>query len=53
MFGFSSYHVLLTAFGVAIILAYWLPRFISGREPAASATLIAPRAPREQATSEP
>ena len=41
MFGFSSYHVLLTAFGVAIILAYWLPRFISGREPAASAALIA------------
>ena len=40
MFDFSSYHVLLVALGVAIILAYWLPRFISGREPAASALLI-------------
>jgi NhaP-type Na+/H+ or K+/H+ antiporter len=40
MFEFSSYHILLAAFGVAVILAYWLPRFISGREPAASALLI-------------
>ena len=40
MFGFESYHVLLAAVGAAIILAYWLPRFISGREPAASALLI-------------
>ena len=40
MFGFESYHVLLTAIGAAIIFAYWLPRFISGREPAASALLI-------------
>ncbi|WP_334163055.1 cation:proton antiporter [Phenylobacterium sp.] len=40
MFEFSSYHVLLAALGVAIILAYWLPRFFSGREPAASALLI-------------
>lgn len=40
MFGLSSYHVLLAALGVAIILAYWLPRFFSGREPAASALLI-------------
>ncbi|HEX2560588.1 cation:proton antiporter [Phenylobacterium sp.] len=40
MFEFSSYHVLLAALGVAIILAYWLPRFVSGREPAASALLI-------------
>jgi NhaP-type Na+/H+ or K+/H+ antiporter len=40
LFEVSSYHVLLAALGVAIILAYWLPRFISGREPAASALLI-------------
>ncbi|WP_293679129.1 cation:proton antiporter [uncultured Phenylobacterium sp.] len=40
MFEVSSYHVLLAALGVAIILAYWLPRFVSGREPAASALLI-------------
>ncbi|MGA0607934.1 cation:proton antiporter [Phenylobacterium sp. VNQ135] len=40
MFEFSSYHVLLAALGLAIILAYWLPRFFSGREPAASALLI-------------
>jgi NhaP-type Na+/H+ or K+/H+ antiporter len=37
---FSRYHVLLAALGLAIILAYWLPRFFSGREPAASALLI-------------
>jgi hypothetical protein len=30
MFGFSSYHILLTALGLAIVLAYWLPRFVSG-----------------------
>jgi NhaP-type Na+/H+ or K+/H+ antiporter len=40
LFEFSSYHVLLTGLGLAIILAYWLPRFVSGREPAASALLI-------------
>jgi NhaP-type Na+/H+ or K+/H+ antiporter len=40
VFEFSSYHVLLAALGLAIILAYWLPRFFSGREPAASALLI-------------
>ena len=40
MYEFSSYHILLAATGVAIILAYWLPRFVSGREPAASAILI-------------
>lgn len=40
MFEFSSYHFLLAAVGLAIILAYWLPRFVSGREPAASALLI-------------
>jgi sodium/hydrogen antiporter len=40
LYGFSSYHILLAALGVAIVLAYWLPRFVSGREPAASALLI-------------
>lgn len=40
MFEFSSYHVLLAAFGGVVILAYWLPRVVSGREPAASALLI-------------
>jgi NhaP-type Na+/H+ or K+/H+ antiporter len=40
MFEFQAYHILLAALGVAIVLAYWLPRFISGREPAASALLI-------------
>src|SRR5687768_4812808 len=36
----SSYHLVLAAIGLAIILAYWLPRFFSGREPAASGLLI-------------
>lgn len=40
MYGFDAYHVLLAALGGGIILAYWLPRFVSGREPAASALLI-------------
>lgn len=40
MFELAPYHVLLTALGLAIILAYWLPRFVSGREPAAAALLI-------------
>lgn len=35
-----SYHQFLLFAGAAIILAYWLPRFVSGREPAASALLI-------------
>jgi NhaP-type Na+/H+ or K+/H+ antiporter len=39
-FGFESYHVAMAAIGAAIILAYWIPRFLSGREPAASALLI-------------
>lgn len=41
MFGFAPYHILLAAIGCAIILSYWLPRFLSGREPAASAMLVA------------
>ena len=40
MYGLDAYHVLLAALGGGIILAYWLPRFVSGREPAASALLI-------------
>lgn len=40
MYGFEGYHWLLAGLGAAIILSYWLPRFISGREPAASALLI-------------
>jgi NhaP-type Na+/H+ or K+/H+ antiporter len=40
VFGFESYHVLFAALGLAIILAFWLPRFLSGREPATSALLI-------------
>ena len=40
MFEFSAYHVTLLAVGAIIIIAYWLPRFVSGREPAASALLI-------------
>lgn len=41
MFEFSDYHIVLVLLGTAITLAYWLPRFVSGREPAASALLIA------------
>lgn len=40
MYGFDTYHILLAGLGGAIILSYWLPRFVSGREPAASALLI-------------
>jgi len=40
MFGFDAYHVLFAALGAGIIFAYWLPRFVSGREPAASGLLI-------------
>ena len=40
MFGLEPYHVLLATVGGSIILAFWLPRFLSGREPATSALLI-------------
>lgn len=40
MFGLEPYHVLLAVGGFAIIISYWSPRFISGREPAASALLV-------------
>jgi sodium/hydrogen antiporter len=35
-----SYHEFLLFAGLAIFVAFWLPRFVSGREPAASALLI-------------
>jgi sodium/hydrogen antiporter len=40
LFALDSYHVLLAALGSSVIFAYWLPRFFSAREPAASALLI-------------
>lgn len=40
MFGLEPYHMLLVAFGASVVLAFWLPRFLSGREPATSALLI-------------
>lgn len=40
MFGFEAYHMLLVGLGASIILAFWVPRFVSGREPATSALLI-------------
>lgn len=40
VFGLDSYHILLAALGISIILSFWLPRFISGREPATSTLLI-------------
>ena len=39
-FGLYGYHATLAALGAAVILAYWLPRFVSRREPAASGLLI-------------
>ncbi len=40
MYEISGYHVLLAVLGSAIVLSHWLPRWVSGREPAASALLI-------------
>ena len=39
-FGLYPYHAALAAVGAAVIAAYWLPRFVSRREPAASGLLI-------------
>src|SRR4028118_2205372 len=40
MFGFDNFHISVAGVGLAILVAYWLPRLVSGREPAASALLI-------------
>ncbi|KLE33812.1 cation:proton antiporter [Aurantiacibacter luteus] len=40
MYEFDSYHILLAGAGAIIIASYWLPRFFSGREPAAAPVLI-------------
>lgn len=40
MFGLETYHIGLAGIGLAILLSFWIPRFVSGREPAASALLI-------------
>lgn len=40
MYELSAIHVMLAALGLAIIVSYWFPRFVSGREPAASALLL-------------
>ena len=39
-FEFAPYHLLLAGIGGVIILAYWLPRFVSHREPAAAPLMI-------------
>ena len=39
-FEFAPYHLLLAGCGLVIVAAYWLPRFFSGHEPAASGLLI-------------
>lgn len=39
-FAFDRYHVLIAMVGGLVILAYWAPRFVSTREPAASGLLI-------------
>ena len=40
-FGLAPEHVAMATLGGGIVLAYWLPRYVSGREPASSALLIA------------
>ncbi|MDP2121103.1 MAG: cation:proton antiporter [Hoeflea sp.] len=39
-FGLNSYHVALAVIGVVVILARWLPRLVSNREPAAPPLMI-------------
>lgn len=39
-FALAPYHILLVGCGLVIVAAYWLPRFLSGNEPAASGLLI-------------
>jgi NhaP-type Na+/H+ or K+/H+ antiporter len=40
VFELSGYHLLLTALGLAVLLAYWFPRLFSAREPAPAGLLI-------------
>lgn len=40
VFEFSGYHLLLASLGLVIVLANWLPRFVSGREPVTAPLLI-------------
>ncbi len=40
MLEISAYHLVLVALGGAVVLAYWLPRFVSSREPATAALMI-------------
>jgi NhaP-type Na+/H+ or K+/H+ antiporter len=40
VFELSGYHLLLTALGLAVLLACWFPRLFSAREPAAAGLLI-------------
>jgi NhaP-type Na+/H+ or K+/H+ antiporter len=40
VFELDRYDVLLAVTGCCVILALWLPRFVSGREPAAAALMI-------------
>ena len=39
-FGLNSYHIALAVIGVIVILARWLPRLVSRREPAAAPLMI-------------
>ncbi|MFD2740090.1 cation:proton antiporter [Sulfitobacter aestuarii] len=39
-FAFSSYHLTLAVVGIIVILARWLPRLLSDREPAAAPLMI-------------
>jgi NhaP-type Na+/H+ or K+/H+ antiporter len=40
-FSFAPEHVAMATLGAGIVLAFWIPRYFSGREPASSALLIA------------
>lgn len=39
-YGFAGIHVFMVLMGGVVVLSYWLPRFVSRREPAASGLLI-------------
>ncbi|WP_422028280.1 cation:proton antiporter [Roseovarius sp.] len=39
-FAFSSYHMALAVVGAIVILAHWLPRLVSDREPASAPLMI-------------